>query len=362
MNFDNIKKCATSLFSSSFSEARGKFIREAAETRPYGCSHKGPGGEELFTDAAYFGPLNARNLLVLVSATHGPEGYCGSAAQLLFLKAEFQDSLPPSTAVLLIHALNCYGFAWDRRSTAEGCDLNRNFVDFTIPLPKNEAYEELADYFVPSDVSTDGFARAEQVLSQYRATFGETKFFEARMSGQYTRPGGLFYGGTGPTEARKTLEQICVDFNVAGRKRVIIIDYHTGQGRYGYGELMCEQPSGIPGYERAAAIFGPSATSPDLGTSTSVALHGTQDEFWQRTLGDRHTYVALEFGTYTNLSILRNEHWLFMHRPESIDAELGRKIRMATKLHYYPQRADWKEMVLSRAHLVHRQAVEALSL
>ena len=105
-------------------------------------------------------------------------------------------------------------------------------------------------------------------------------------------------------------------------------------------------------------------TSPDLGTSSSVIVHGSQDEFWQRTLGDRHTYVGLEFGTYDperGREALRNDHWLFMHRPEAADSELGRQIRNASKLHYYPRRSDWKEMVLWRSHLVHRQAVEALT-
>ncbi|WP_333915115.1 DUF2817 domain-containing protein [Bradyrhizobium sp. CCBAU 11430] len=67
----------------------------------------------------------------MVSGTHGPEGYCGAAGQLAFLQARFHEGLPSSAAVLCIYALNCYGFAWDRRVNAEGCDLNRNFIDFS---------------------------------------------------------------------------------------------------------------------------------------------------------------------------------------------------------------------------------------
>src|SRR5438105_8795832 len=103
---------------------------------------------------------------------------------------------------------------------------------------------------------------------------------------------------------------------------------------------MCEQPSGVAGHARAIEIFGPSATSPDLGTSTSVPLFGTLDEYWQRLLGERHTYVALEFGTYMNLSILRNEHWLFLHAPGEVDSPIGQEIRNATKSHYYPRNGD----------------------
>ncbi|MGY4183150.1 hypothetical protein ACVIHH_008441 [Bradyrhizobium sp. USDA 4518] len=360
MNFDVAQQATFDVFSDTYVEARQKFLAAVPRSRPYGCSTKGPSGEALFTDVAYFGNLNAKGLLVLVSGVHGPEGYCGSAAQLVFLQSKFHEKLSPSTAILFIHALNCHGFAWDRRTTAEGCDLNRNFVDFAQPVPSNPGYEELADHLVSADRTEEGARRAEAAIAAYRAQHGELGYRSARTRGQYTRPGGLFYGGAEPTEARRTLEKIVDEFDVAARDQVIIIDYHTGLGPYGYGELQCEQPSGIKGYERAANIFGPSVTSPDLGTSSSVILHGTQDEFWERRLGDRHTYVALEFGTYTNPAILRDEHWLFKHRPEAANSKVGRQIRNATKLHFYPQRSDWKEMVVWRAHLVHRQAVEGL--
>lgn len=363
MNYDSAKQIAPTVFSETYLEARQKFLSAVPTSRAYQCTTKGPSGESLFTDVAYLGRPDAKKLLVLVSGTHGPEGYCGSAAQLQFLQAKLHERLSPSTAVLLVHALNCYGFAWDRRATAEGCDLNRNFVDFSKPLPPNPGYEELAEHLVPADISRDGLRRAEAAIKAYRSLHGEWAFQEARKSGQYTRPGGMFYGGTEPAEARRTLEQVVGDFELAARDRVIIIDYHTGLGPYGYGELQCEQQSGLSGYERAVAIFGPSVTSPDLGTSSSVVVFGSQDEFWQRLLGDRHTYVCLEFGTYDldhARAAQRNEHWLFMHRPDAIGSDLGRRIRNSSKLHYYPQSTDWKEMVVWRSHQVHRQAVEAL--
>jgi hypothetical protein len=364
MDLNSAQQLGSTVFSDSYEEARTKFVAAAPNVRSYRCSTPGPRGEALFTDAAYFGPPDAKQLLVLVSATHGVEGYCGSAGQLLFLQSKLHQDLPPSTAVLFIHALNCYGFAWDRRVTAEGCDLNRNFVDFSKPVPANPGYEELAEYLVPADRTEEGMQRAEAAIAAYRSVHGELKFHQARKSGQYTRPGGMFYGGAEPTEANRTLEQIAKDFDVASRDKVIIIDYHTGLGPYGYGELQCEQPSGLAGYERAVSIFGASVTSPDLGTSSSIALHGTQDEFWERILGDRHTYVCLEFGTYAverAREAARNDHWLFMHRPLETNSELGNKIRQDSKQFFYPQISDWKEMVLWRVHQVHRQAVEALT-
>ncbi|MCP1909496.1 hypothetical protein J2R96_001976 [Bradyrhizobium elkanii] len=365
MSLDIVKQSALLVFSDTYLEARQKFLRAALPSRSYKCSSKGPSGEDLFTDVAYFGLAAAKRLLVVISATHGVEGYCGSAAQLLFLNAGFHEQLLPSTGVLLIHALNCYGFAWDRRVTSEGVDLNRNFVDFAAPLPQNPGYEELADYIVPADISEESIRRADAALFDYQTKHGDLMFRLAYSSGQYTRPGGAFYGGVEPTETRRALEQIVRDYDVAGREQVIILDYHTGLGPYGYGELQCELSSGQEGYERAVGIFGASVTSPVLGTSSGISIPGTQDAFWQRTLGDRHTYVGPEFGTYPSPSgriVLRDDHWLFKYRSEAADSDLGRKVRQATKRHFYPQSLDWKEMVLWRSHQVHRQALEGLAL
>lgn len=362
MNFDLMAELSPALFSDNYTEAREKFLAAAPGSKAYRCSGSGPAGEPLNVDAAYFGEPDARNLLVIVSATHGDEGYCGSAGQLLFLKSGFHRDLPGSTAVLFVHALNAYGFAWDRRVTAEGCDLNRNFIDFSVPPPANLGYEELAEHIVPADISPEAVRRADLAIEEYGDAHGLYNLRVARGSGQYTRPGGASYGGEGPTEARLTLERIVADFDVMSRQKVVIIDYHTGLGPYGYGELQCEQPSGLAGYDRARAIYGPSATSPEVGNSSAVSLNGTQDEYWERILGDRHTYVALEFGTYESAlgwRVMREDLWLFKYHPELADAELGRKIRAASKQYSYPQKADWMEMVLGRSHLVHRQALAA---
>jgi len=362
-SFNIAKQLAPELFSDTFFEARAKFIAAATEARAYPCRATGPAGEDLFTDAAWFGNPEAKNLLILVSGTHGAEGYCGSAAQLALLKVGLHKALPSSTAVLMIHALNCYGFAWDRRITAEGIDLNRNFVDFSKPVPVNPGYEELATSLVPQDLSDEGLRRAEASIAAFRARHGEAEFQKARTTGQYTCPGGMFYGGSGPSEARTTLEQIGIDYRISEREQVIILDYHTGLGPYGYGELQSENASGLDGYERALRVFGPSVTSPDLGSSSSVAITGCQDEYWERLLGDRHIYLAFEFGTFSRDSAReaeRGDNWLFQYHPEQTNTGIGRALRAKTKLHFYPQEPGWEEVVMWRAHQVHRQAIEAL--
>ncbi|WP_142502184.1 DUF2817 domain-containing protein [Klebsiella sp. 2680] len=357
---NNVKQ----FFSTDYFTARQKFLSATTATS-LRSQFTGPQGQPLYTDISYLGPKDADNLMVLVSGTHGVEGYCGSAAQLAFLHSPLADSAKKSIGILLIHALNPYGFAWDRRVTAEGCDLNRNFLDFTQPIPENDEYRQLANYLIPPDISPAGLADAESHIKRFRQQFGEHVFQSARKRGQYTHATGMFYGGRAPSESRQCLEKIVADYQIDARKQVVIIDYHTGLGPYGYGELQCETPSGMKGYQRALKIFGPSVTSPELGTSSSVHIIGTQDEFWQRILGDRHTYVCLEFGTYDqekSREVLRNDHWLFTYKPEEADSERGRLIRSATRHQYYPELDDWQEMVIFRCNQIHAQAVSSLCL
>ena len=61
----------------------------------------GPGGEDLAVDVAWFGPPEAGRILVLQSATHGVEGFTGSAAQLDWLTEDGPSRLPGGVAALL---------------------------------------------------------------------------------------------------------------------------------------------------------------------------------------------------------------------------------------------------------------------
>ncbi|MGY4230145.1 hypothetical protein ACVMIH_007506 [Bradyrhizobium sp. USDA 4503] len=367
---DAIVDAANKHFSSNYFEARQKFRdyvgkADVGELAVYPSPARGPRGEELSTDVAWFGDRRAPKVGIMVSATHGVEGYCGSAAQLDWLAEREYEKLRSDEAMLLIHAINPHGFAWDRRITQEGCDLNRNFVDFTAPLPDNEAYDLLVDCIVPRELDGPLFAAAEAKLEEFRTAHGDTALRKARTSGQYRHPTGMFFGGFGPTVARQTLERIVLDHGIDSRRFGLVVDYHTGLGPYGYGELQCEQASGMSGYQRARDIFGPSVTSPELGTSSAVVLNGTQDDYWQRLLGDRHVYVCLEFGTYPAQEVrsaLRADHWLYAYGQAELETETGHEIRRRVRQIYYPELGDWKEMVLYRSRQVHRQMVEGLRL
>ena len=115
-------------FAPSYAQARAKFLAatEAAGLDAFSHPHPilGRDGEALAMDVVREGPADAKSLLLISSACHGAEGFCGSGVQVALLRdagwhARVRER---GAAVLYVHALNPYGFSWLRRVTHEGVE------------------------------------------------------------------------------------------------------------------------------------------------------------------------------------------------------------------------------------------------
>ena len=362
-------------FSQDYRQARARFLaaaeRDGATVTTYEIPNKkGPCGEVLACDVAWIGPQDAEKVLVTISSTHGVEGFCGSGAQIDWFLSGARHGLNTDMAALHIHALNPHGFAWLRRVTQEGCDLNRNYIDFTKPLPENPGHDALVDALVPPSLDDASMAKANEKIANYRAEHGESAFQTARKAGQYKHAHSMFFGGFGPTWARQTLEKIIRDFALANRTFVSVIDYHTGLGPYGYGEPICAHLPGSAGMKRVVEMYGESVGVPELGTSSSIPLHGTSRALWNAKLGDHYTCIALEYGTFPTdrgLAVLREDHWLHNQGEVNWQGEVDwsapetKRIKQQIRDHYFPDKTDWKEMVLWRSRQIIRQTASGLA-
>jgi len=348
-------------FSVTYRAARPKFLEAASaagafDLRSYANPNRGPEGEALGTDVAWFGPRDAKKVLVSISATHGVEGFLGSALQVDWLRRRKEAVLPAGVAALHIHALNPHGFAWLRRVTEEGIDLNRNFVDFAKPLPVNPGYDELHPHLIahPNDAA----------IQAYGVAHGQRALEIAVSGGQYTHADGLFYGGTAPAWSRLTVEAIIRDFDLTKRGTVAVLDLHTGLGPFGAGEVICDHPTGSAELVRGRRWYGAAMTEPALGTSTSVPKVGLLDYGWMDALGPAVTFVTLEFGTYPVEEMfrqLRADHVLHHTGLPDWQAPETRTVKQALKRHFCPDDESWRQMVLARGREVFGQAEQGLA-
>lgn len=352
-------------FAADYAEARRKFLdaaREAgADMARYDNPAFGPDGLALLTDVAWLGPRDAANVLMTISATHGAEGFCGSGVQTGWFATGRAVGLPADTALLQVHAINPYGFAWLRRTNEDNIDLNRNFVDFDEPLPRNDAYEKYRDLFCPAEWSEEIAVETAAEIDRLTLELGGMIMQTAFSGGQYTDPEGVFYGGTGPCWSRRTLESILGRY-LGQAQRVAVIDYHTGLGPRGYGERIAEAPPGSPGWSRLQAWYG-DCTSTDDGSSTSAPLTGTNLHGIERRLAHVEvTAIALEYGTQPLTEVgkaLRADNWL--HVRGDLHSEQGRRIKRQMRDAFYQDADDWKRMVWERAVDTQERALAGLS-
>ena len=211
-------------FSATYTEARARFLDAAAEAGFVPAHHvnpeKGPGGEELATDVVRIGPADASRLLVTLSATHGVEGFCGSGAQVGTLLTGQRRELPADTALVIVHAINPYGFAWLRRVNEDNVDLNRNHVDHDAPYPENHGYRTLKDFICPRFWDEETCADATRHLRGYADEHGWMALQQAVSGGQHEDDRGVFFGGRHLTWSARTLYAILGEHAAAARPSV----------------------------------------------------------------------------------------------------------------------------------------------
>lgn len=214
---------------------------------------------------------------------------------------------------------------------------------------------------MPASLAPDVVAAAEAAIGAWRERHGDAAERVARTSGQYTHADGLFYGGSGPTWARRTSEAILAR-TLAHARTVAIVDLHTGLGPFGYGEPICNHAPGGDRVARARRWWGESVTEPLLGTSSSQPKWGLTEFGYERALAHADiAFVALEFGTYPPSrggDVLRADAWLWTHGDPRGPAAAA--IRDALRDHFYPPFPDWQEMVLFRSRQVFRQALAGM--
>jgi len=341
-------------FSDSYAEARKKFVDAARRAGAKLASYKhpderGPGGEALFLDVSVLGPGDASNVFVVGSGTHGIEGYSGSAAQRAWLRG--RPRLPKDTAVVFFHAQNPWGFAHKTRVTEENVDLNRNFIDFSRPLPANLGYEELHPLIAIRDWNEEAIAGVFAGLDAYREKVGEKAFSDAFNGGQYSRPDGVFFGGVRAQWANNAF-RAAVETHLGRARKVGFMDLHTGIGPYLEHIYLCFHAEGSPARERARAWWGERAVNLQGVTHKKLATYsGTIIDAVAEMLPDADvTSIVVEFGTRPRHEMQRAsmaQRWMRFEGPR--DPVLAAKVRREYEAAFYPADPEWRHAVLAQS-------------
>ncbi|MGB6167399.1 MAG: M14 family metallopeptidase [Geitlerinemataceae cyanobacterium] len=341
-------------FSPDYLTARYRF-REAATTlgaklEAHPIDLCAPNGEPLTIDAAILGSANPQHVTIVSSGLHGVEGFFGSALQLAWMKRELQmPTLPDHTTLVLLHALNPYGFAWRRRCNEDNADLNRNFLlpgeKFTGSPQRYAGFDRF--FNPPSPPSQPEPFRLKAIALLLR--YGLTALKETLPVGQYDFPKGLFFGGNSPSKTQNILAA-----NLGRWKgnvdRVLHLDLHTGLGKRGTYKLLLGQSTPPERVQELTQKFGADVVEISQPGGTSYRTRGSLGAWCRSTFSpNRYDFVLAEFGTYPMLTVLEalraenRAHW--WTKPDSAVWERSKQRLVEA---FAPTDVSWRETAIAR--------------
>lgn len=316
--------------SPDYATARARLIAEAAgrgwiiESQP--IDGAGPAGEPLTIDVALSPSGRRDRALIVSSGLHGVEGPFGSAVQVAALPhlAALHES---GMRVVLIHALNPYGFAWGRRVDAANVDLNRAFRWDGMPESRpSDDYATLDALLNPPrpPARVDTFA-PRVIWAAIRS--GPATLRRVIASGQRTHPKGLFFAGRSISALQRALDAHLPRW-IDGAPVVCHLDLHTGLGRHDAHQLIVDYD--MPAATRVwmhTTFAGSAIIEPSRDASAYTSIGSLGQWCVARGFAPDYRFAFAEFGTYGNLSILaalraenQARHWLPRGDPAEVRA------------------------------------------
>lgn len=359
---------ARDAFSDSYASAsarvRAAAARFGASSTRFPIAHRGPDGEELAMDAIRIGDPNADRVVVVSSGLHGVEGFLGSAVQNMLL-----HNLAPSLesdndpALILLHAVNPYGFAWLRRVNENNVDLNRNFPTHGQRYQGcPDGYWQVDDLINPKSAPQWDFFYprvAEKVVR-----FGFDALKQAVVNGQYECPQGLFYGGDTPNSSVAILEHALPEL-IGSAEQVLHVDIHTGLGRWGEFKLLLDAEGAASEsdcWQRFSSAFPSDRVEAVNGGKDDNPVVGSLGEWCRERFSDcTYDVVCAEFGTYPALKVLaalreenRAHHWGGLGEQDTWRAK-----RILTEI-FAPRHSGWRSKAVHDGVAIVARAVAAL--
>lgn len=359
-------------FSETYFDARARFKERA---RKAGCilvSHehplaKGPQGEPIFMDVAWLGARDADTVVLSLSGTHGAEGFCGSAAQSYWLSHAQLNPLPPDVAMLMVHAVNPFGFAHCVRVNENYVDLNRNGIDFSKPLPSSNEFD---DFLEAKRLLIKGLISSREHdarMAALETKHGKWSVADVLGRGQYINARAPHFGGFERQWSLQMLGTVLCKF-VDQARHVAYIDWHSLiESSDDEFVFLCFNQTQDHLYDRVAGWWGEQNISRE-----TVNAQWSNDSNFATARPSRHGLVmwdvqnilapqadvagaVIEFcctpseetGILRNETVYEQNQLLVFDSMGHATSETVTAAREDLKRAYYPSRESWKSTVLA---------------
>ncbi len=242
----DIKVCSSDIkyFKNSYEDCRKEFLfladqldKKFNNVEIFKINVESKIDSNLYIDFCYIPAQKIKSkLLILSSAIHGIEGFVGSGVQQMTMTELLTEQSLDEMGILLIHAMNPYGFKYFRRFTENNVDLNRNCeIDENLYSSKNLGYTKLYNLLNPK-----GKVNLKSIRNRFFHISAIKKIITASMKilrqavlqGQYEFQEGIYFGGNDREPQIKLITPVLK--KISSEYQIIFnIDLHTGYGEYG---------------------------------------------------------------------------------------------------------------------------------
>jgi len=351
-------------FSSSYSEARNKFLESAnaagANIHSYSRSDVcGLEGEPLCVDVAVIGREDATNAAIVITGTHGVEGFCGSAIVIQWLRNHVNSVFSRDLKVVIVHAINPWAFSNMLRTTENNVDLNRNFISGPYE-GNNPAHDPLFSLITSGEFTASGSLTAFEQYNRFLE--GQECGFENQLfEGQFHRPDGLYYAGSEAEWSNSTFRQIVRD-HLSSAEKVGFIDWHTGIGKYGEVVLLVFDEVDNEAHDQAHLWWNRASNGRHSFSSGSIPEYRGLlcQSIGQELTTTKIAGAVVEFGTVDDFTLFRSDRIaVWLAKTDSNDPEYE-AMRSDYRDVFYPRDNLWRRSVITEGPIYMDQLVHGI--
>lgn len=349
-------------FSKDYFSARKKFLEDTKKFK----KSKAKIIDDLTIDFALHETKKKETLLVLVSATHGVEGYTGSAVQLFFLEKYF-EKIKDKYSVFLAHAINPYGFKNNRRYNENNVDLNRNnnldFSEVNNFFERNHFFKEENLFDMKKSLVNEKlsklnyYTRVVKLIEKH----GIAKTITVLGRGQNKYPKGVCFAGFKKEKSilalEKELKKITTDY-----KKVIFIDIHTGAAKKYNLDIFTANKLNSKEIKPFAEKLKIKNTENTKKKGTDH-IGGMENCFFNNSKGKENIHFTLEYGTVNKYSTVLSLNYLsYLLIKENQVTQYGpfeklKKIRKEMRKAYSPDTKKYKKFVIKKTDLFFKELI-----
>jgi uncharacterized protein DUF2817 len=367
-------------FKETYSDSRAEFIKSAVSLKgkyknviltkiPVPSKKE----KDLTIDCLYIPARKSnKNLIIIVSGTHGIEGFTGSAVERMFMNEIVNDKILENMGIVVIHGMNPYGFKVVRRVTENNVDLNRNSdVNKKLFETKNTGYVKLNEFLNPAqkvDVASLGNKFYILTAIQKILTASMKTLRQAILQGQYTLDKGIYFGGKKFEPQIISIKKYFVPL-LKKYSSVMSIDLHTGFGERGVAHLF-PNPIKDPKVKVSLKKIFAGYHIIDSGSSDDFyTVHGSFVDFIG-LINPNIFYLPMliEYGTLNSqttvgsikslhTSIIENQGFYYGYETAEDEKEVKKRYREM----FYPSSKGWRSTVIEKSRKLLKSAVENYS-